>query len=128
MRAVELRSLLDRRPFRPLRIYISSGEYMDVIHPEMAIVSRSLVAVGLPPRRRVAEVIAHYSLIHVVKIVPLADAALRRYSMLIGSTSRTTLRLLSLGKVSATRRSAGSTGSSSGHLSSRCIRVRPLSL
>ena len=78
MRAGELRSLLDHRPFRPLRIYISSGEHVDVVHPEMAIVSRSLVAVGLHPRRRVADVIVHYSLIHVVKIVPLSRLRRRR--------------------------------------------------
>lgn len=78
MRADELRSLLDRRPFSPLRIHISSGEYVDVIHPEMALVSRSLVAVALPPTRRVADVIAHYSLIHVVKISPLLPVRRRR--------------------------------------------------
>ena len=78
MRAEELRMLLDRRPFRPLRIHISSGEYVDVIHPEMAFVSRSLVAVAVPPTRGVAEAIAHYSLIHVVKVVPLAQTSRRR--------------------------------------------------
>lgn len=40
MRAEELKALLDRRPFQPIRLQISSGEIVDVLHPEMAIVSR----------------------------------------------------------------------------------------
>lgn len=71
MRANEMRALLDRRPFEPIRIHLSSGEHVDVKHPEMAIVSRSLIAVGVAGSRRVADYIVHYNLIHVVKIEPL---------------------------------------------------------
>ena len=47
MRADELRALLDRRPFEPIRLHISSGQTVDIKHPEMALVTRSLVVVGV---------------------------------------------------------------------------------
>jgi hypothetical protein len=78
MRADELRALLDHRPFQPIRLHISSGEHVDVIHPKMALVSRFQVAVALSPNRRVADVIAHYNLIHVVKISRLQPRRRRR--------------------------------------------------
>ena len=71
MRPEELRGMLDRRPFEPFRLHISSGQSVDVKHPEMAIVSRSLVAVGEGGQRGVADHIVHYNLLHVVKIEPL---------------------------------------------------------
>lgn len=70
MRAEESRKILDRRPFEPVRIRISSGQYVDVRHPEMAIVSRSLVAVGVEPRNGVAEHMVWYNLLHIAKIEP----------------------------------------------------------
>jgi len=74
MRADELRKILDRRPFEPVRLHISSGQYVDVKHPEMAIVSRSLVAVGVDGSRGVADYLVYYNLLHVVKIEPLNGA------------------------------------------------------
>lgn len=71
MRAAEMRQILDRRPFEPIRIHISSGQYVDVRHPEMALVSRSLIAVGVKPANGVAEHMVWYNLLHVVKIEPL---------------------------------------------------------
>lgn len=71
MRAEELRALLDRRPFKPIRLHITSGEHVDIYHPEMALVSRSLVAIALPSQKKIAELIVHYNLIHVVKIQPI---------------------------------------------------------
>lgn len=71
MRADELRNRLDRRPFQPIRLHISSGVHVDITHPEMAFVSRSLVAVALIGKRRMADFIVHYNLLHVTKIEPL---------------------------------------------------------
>ncbi len=78
MRAEELVSLLHRRPFRPMRLHITSGEHVDIRHPEMALVSRSLVAVGLAGRGMVADHFVWYNLIHVVKISPLNGNGHRR--------------------------------------------------
>ncbi len=72
MRADELRQLLDRRPFEPIRLHISSGQTVDIKHPEMAFVTRSLVVVGVTTSdERVADYAVHYNLLHVVKIEPL---------------------------------------------------------
>ncbi len=75
MRAAELRVLLDRRPFEPIRLHISSGQTVDIKHPEMAVVTRSLVFVGVTDSDdRVAEYGIFYNLLHVVKIEPLNDS------------------------------------------------------
>ena len=73
MRAEELRRLLDRRPFDPVRLHISSGQTVDIKHPELAFVTRSLVVVGVTESddERVADYAVHYNLLHVVKIEPL---------------------------------------------------------
>ncbi len=72
MRAVELRELLDRRPFEPIRLHISSGQTVDIKHPEMAFVTRSLVFVGVTDSDdRVADYGIFYNLLHGVKIEPL---------------------------------------------------------
>ena len=68
-----MKAILDRRPFEPVRLHISSGQAVDIKHPEMAMVSRSLVAVGVreSDERGVADYIVHYNLLHIVKIEPL---------------------------------------------------------
>jgi hypothetical protein len=70
MRAEELREIPDRRPFEPIRLHVSSGQTVDVTHPEAAIVTRSLVAVGLGGPG-VHEAIIHHNLPDIVKIEPL---------------------------------------------------------
>lgn len=74
MRADELKKLLDERPFKPFRIVMTSGEAVEIRHPEMAIVAHSYVAVALRPKKGIAEHVPWYSLIHVVKVVPLNGA------------------------------------------------------
>lgn len=73
MRADELRQFLVQRPFEPIRLHVSSGEHVDILHPEMAIVAKSMVAVGVGENGGVADHIVHYNLLHVVKIEPLRD-------------------------------------------------------
>ena len=79
MRAAELRVLLDRRPFEPIRLHISSGQTVDIKHPELAVVTRSLVFVGVTDsNERVADYGVFYNLLHVVKIEPLNDTKPKR--------------------------------------------------
>ena len=79
MRADEMRELLDRRPFVPIRLHISSGQTVDIRHPEMAVVTRSLVFVGVTDSgERVADYGIFYNLLHVVKIEPLNDTKPKR--------------------------------------------------
>lgn len=48
MRRKDFRRILYRRPFRPFRITVTTGESFDVRHPDMAIVDSRFVAVGSP--------------------------------------------------------------------------------
>jgi len=48
MTAEELIELLEERPFTPLRLHLADGRVREIRHPEMALVSESLVAIGIP--------------------------------------------------------------------------------
>jgi hypothetical protein len=69
------RKLLAQRPFRPFRIVMSSGQTYEVRHPEMALLTRTdlLVGVGeteegVPAEFRIC------SLLHVTAIEPPSPA------------------------------------------------------
>ena len=66
------RNLLSQRPFKPFRLVMSSGQTYDVRHPEMAMLTRTDLLVGVD----VAEdgVPAEFqicSLLHVATVEPL---------------------------------------------------------
>ena len=66
------RELLAQRPFKPFRLVMSSGQTYDVRHPEMAMLTRTSMLVGI----NVADdgVPAEFkicSLLHVTAIEPL---------------------------------------------------------
>ena len=44
----DIYDLVHRQPFRPFRITLKDGRTYDVRHPEMAMVGRLTVAIGLP--------------------------------------------------------------------------------
>lgn len=48
MRPEDILKLLRKRPFDPFRIHLSDGSAFDVRHPELAIVERSTVVIGVP--------------------------------------------------------------------------------
>jgi hypothetical protein len=48
MFAKDIYELVYRQPFRPFRITLTDGRTYDVRHPELAMVGRSTVAIGLP--------------------------------------------------------------------------------
>ncbi len=72
MRPDELLAIINKRPFEPVRLHISSGQHVDVTHPEAAIVTRSLVFVAVGEEGAVKDHVAHYNLLHIVKIEPLS--------------------------------------------------------
>ena len=41
------RELLTQRPFKPFRLVMSSGQSYDVRHPEMAMLTRTSILVGI---------------------------------------------------------------------------------
>jgi hypothetical protein len=73
MTAEELIELLEERPFQPIRLYLSDGRQREIRHPEMAIVSEGLVAIGIPrgDDSRIATKITYCSLSQVVEAEPI---------------------------------------------------------
>jgi hypothetical protein len=70
------RELLSQRPFRPFRVVMSSGQSYEVRHPEMAMLTRTdlLVGVGeteegVPAEFRIC------SLLHMATVEPVAASA-----------------------------------------------------
>lgn len=70
MRPEELRTLLRRQPFIPIRVYLSDGTTYEIHHPEMALLTRSTVEIGIEEQKGsgVADRVMHCSLVHVVRI------------------------------------------------------------
>ncbi len=65
--------LIQARPFVPFRIKLSNGTYYDITHPELCIVGRTFVHVGLPdnPMEPIAGRAATIALMHVNELIPL---------------------------------------------------------
>ena len=72
MRAKEILELLRQQPFQALRIHISDGASYDVPHPEMMMVTSTLVMIAQPPLKDgVPTRWAHCDPMHVTGIEPL---------------------------------------------------------
>lgn len=69
------RELLEQQPFKPFRLVMSSGQTYEVRHPEMAMLTRTdlLVGVGDTDEGVPAE-FKICSLLHVSAIEPLSNA------------------------------------------------------
>jgi hypothetical protein len=77
MKAEDLIELLEERPFQPLRLRLSDGRSYEIRHPEMAIVTPNIVAIGLSQGgngSRLAERVTHCSIAHIVEIEPATSA------------------------------------------------------
>ena len=69
------RDLLGQRPFQPFRLVMSSGERYEVRHPEMAMLTRTSMLVGIdeaddgiPAEFKIC------SLLHVATVEPVASS------------------------------------------------------
>ena len=73
MTAEDLIELLEERPFVPLRLRLDDGRSYEIRHPEMAIVTPSIVAVGVPRKKgsKMAQRITHCSIAHIVEVEPV---------------------------------------------------------
>jgi hypothetical protein len=70
------RDLLATRPFRPFRLVMSSGQTYDVRHPEMALLTRSDILVGIGDTDEgVAAEFKICSLLRVTAVEPLSPTA-----------------------------------------------------
>ena len=67
------RELLSQRPFRPFRLVMSSGQTYEVRHPEMAMLTRTDILVGVDETEEgVPAEFRICSLPHVTAIEPLS--------------------------------------------------------
>ncbi len=73
MPPAEVLRLVQARPFVPFRMKLSNGAQYDITHPELCIVGRTFVYVGLPdnPSEPVAARVATVALVHVNELIPL---------------------------------------------------------
>jgi hypothetical protein len=65
------RELLARRPFKPFRLVMSSGQSYEVRHPEMAMLTRSDMLVGTNVEDGVPAEFRICSLLHVATVEPI---------------------------------------------------------
>ncbi len=72
----EVLRLIQQRPFVPFRIRLSNGETYDILHPELCIVGRTFLQIGLPdyPPEPLAARIATVALSHVAELIPLTPS------------------------------------------------------
>ena len=69
------RELLTKRPFKPFRLVMSSGQSYDVLHPEMAWLTRTDILVGIDETDEgVPAEFKICSLLHVTAVEPLNPA------------------------------------------------------
>jgi hypothetical protein len=77
MNPQEIRDKLRARPFVPFRVYTSDGNYLDVKHPEMAMLTRMALLIGRPVADSTKDIPRHYdsvSPLHIVRLEPLIAA------------------------------------------------------
>ena len=74
MRSSEIEKQLHRRPFVPFRLCMSDGSGFDVRHPEMLMVSRTiLVLATYKPRARQPEGFVFCDPVHIIRIEPVVN-------------------------------------------------------
>ena len=72
MRPEDIRERLRKRPFQPIRLFLSDGAQYDVYHPDVIVVGRSEIVLGLPGGNGdLPERFASVDPIHVVRIEPI---------------------------------------------------------
>jgi hypothetical protein len=73
MRPEDIREFLQHKPFQPFRITLTDGRTYEVRHPELAMVGRSTIALGLPaPSEQIPiyDRLVTVSLLHVMQVEP----------------------------------------------------------
>ena len=71
----ELRRLLRLRPFQPFRVVVNDGRMFEVYYPEMNLLARSFIKIGVPEPNRPNPICDHtvyVPLSAIVRVEPLA--------------------------------------------------------
>jgi hypothetical protein len=74
VRSDDVLGFVRTQPFRPFRLTLTDGRTYDVNHPELAMVGRSTVTVGIPvpdEQEPVYDRLVTVSLLHVMQIEPV---------------------------------------------------------
>jgi hypothetical protein len=71
----QLRELLRRQPFVPFRLFISSGDHLDVPSPEGMMVTSRMTAVGIPGQSGDGDIVATIDNLHITHTLPLVAAS-----------------------------------------------------
>jgi len=76
MRPEELKELIRRQPFVPMRLYTTDGKTYDIRHPENVMVLRSRVDIGVgDPVTGIMDRVDFVSLLHIVRVEDLTVTA-----------------------------------------------------
>ena len=71
MRPNDVREFVQKRPFRPVRLTLTDGRTFSVHHPELLMVGKSTVAVGVPSPGELGPIydrLITISLLHIMQI------------------------------------------------------------
>lgn len=77
MRPEDIREFLRRQPFQPFRLTLTDGRTYEVRHPELLMVGRSTVAIGLTrpeDPEPVYDRLVTVSLLHIMQAEPLESS------------------------------------------------------
>jgi hypothetical protein len=78
MRAQDVREFVRRQPFQPFRVTLTDDRTYDVVHPDLAMIGTSAVAIGLPQPNGpqfIYDRLITVSLLHIMQIEPLPSGA-----------------------------------------------------
>jgi len=77
MRPADLQDFVRRQPFQPFRLTLTDGRTYEVRHPELAMVGRSTIAIGIPSEgdpNPIYDRLVTVSILHVMQAEPLDNA------------------------------------------------------
>jgi len=76
MRPEELKELIRRQPFVPMRIYMTDGKTYEIHHPDNVLVSRMRIDIGVGDEASgIADRVDFLSLLHIVRIEDIRSVA-----------------------------------------------------
>lgn len=79
MRPNDIIQHVRKQPFQPVRVFISDGSSYDIRHPEMMMVGRSEVVIGLLSNGDdIYDRFAYCDPVHITRIEPINGKTVRR--------------------------------------------------